>query len=211
MKIAILGAGNVGGTLGRRWAEAGHAVVYVSREPESEKMRGLLAATPGGSATADSSAACADADALLLAMPWAAVSATLAAAGDLSGKILLDATNPIGPGFALLVPAAGSGGQEVARLTPGARVVKIFNTTGWGNMADPLYDGEATAIFLCGDDADAKATAAGLAEVLGFASFDVGGLDKAHLLEAVAMTWITLALVQGHGREMAFRVVKRQP
>lgn len=209
MNITILGAGNVGGTLGQRWAEAGHAIIYVSREPGSAKMAELLARTPGGSATADSSAACAAADAVLLATPWAAAPATLAAAGDLSGKILLDATNPIGPGFALLVPAAGSGGQEVARLAPGARVVKIFNTTGWGNMADPLYDGAATAIFLCGDDADANATAASLAEALGFAPFDVGGLDKAHLLEAVALTWINLALVQGHGRDMAFRVVKR--
>lgn len=209
MKITILGAGNVGGTLGRRWAAAGHSIVYVSREPGSDKMAELLADTPGGSATADSSAACADADAVLLATPWAAVPSALAATGDLSGKLLLDATNPIGPGRALLVPAAGSGGQEVATLAPGARVVKIFNTTGWGNMADPLYEGEPSTMFLCGDDADAKTEAAALAEVVGFAVADVGGLDKAHLLEAVALTWIALALVQGHGRDIAFRMVKR--
>ena len=209
MKIAILGAGNVGGTLGKRWAQNGHQIAYVSREPASEKMRALLAETPGGIASADSRAACVDADAILLATPWAAVPGTLAAAGDLSGKVLLDATNPIGPGMTLLTPTAGSAGQEVARLVPGARVVKIFNTTGWGNMADPFYAGESTAMFLCGDDADAKGVAAGLAEELGFAVADVGGLDKAYLLEAVALTWINLAIVQGHGRDIAFKIVKR--
>jgi len=208
MKIAILGAGNVGGTLGKRWAANDHRVVYVSREPTSEKMQALLGETPGGTATAESQAACADADAILLATPWAAAPEALAAAGDLSGKVLMDATNPIGPGFALLLPAVGSGGQEVARLAPGARVVKIFNSTGWGNMADPFYGGEATAMFLCGD-ADAKTVAASLAEELGFATVDVGGLDKAHLLEAVALTWINLAYSQGHGRDIAFRLMKR--
>lgn len=209
MNIAILGAGNVGGTLGKRWAQNGHQIVYVSREPTSEKMWALLAETPGGTATDHILAASIEADAILLATPWAVVPGTLTAAGNLSGKVLLDATNPIGPGLALLLPAAGSGGQEVAHLSPGARVVKIFNTTGWGNMADPLYGGESTALFLCGDDATAKGVAAALAEELGFAVADVGGLDKAHLLEAVALTWINLAMVQGHGRDIAFKIVKR--
>lgn len=209
MKITIIGAGNVGGTLGKRWAHNGHRIVYVSREPGSDKMRGLLAVTPDATVTSDSASACTDADAILLATPWAAVPAALAGAGDLSGKALLDATNPIGPGVALLWPEAGSGGQEVARLAPGARVVKIFNTTGWGNMADPLYAGGPTAMFLCGDDAEAKSLAASLAEELGFITFDVGGLDKAHLLEAVALTWINLAFVQDYGQDIAFRIVKR--
>jgi len=155
MKITIIGAGNVGGTLGKRWAHNGHRIVYVSQEPGSDKMRALLAVTPDATATSDSASACTDADAILLATPWAAIPAALAAAGDLTGKVLLDATNPIGPGMALLTPAAGSGGREVARLAPGARVVKIFNTTGWGNMADPLYAGEPIAMFLCGGDAPA--------------------------------------------------------
>lgn len=210
MNIAILGAGNVGGTLGKRWAQNGHQIVYVSREPQSEKLQVLLAETPGGTATSEIAAACADAEAILLATPWAAVSGTLAAAGDFAGKVLLDATNPIGPGMSLLTPEAGSGGEEVARLAPGAQVVKIFNTTGWGNMADPLYGGEATTMFLCGDDADAKAVAASLAEELGLAALDVGGLNKAHLLEAVALTWINLAYNQGHGRNIAFRLMKRE-
>ncbi len=210
MKIAIIGTGNVGGTLGSRWAHNGHQVVFVSREPEGDKVQSLLARSgPNASATADSASACAGVDVLLLATPWAAVPDTLVGAGNLTGKVLLDATNPIGPGLALLTPAAGSGGEEVARLAPGAQVVKIFNTTGWGNMADPVYAGEPTSMFLCGDDAGAKGVAASLAEELGFDVADVGGLNKVHLLEAVAMTWINLAMVQGHGRDIAFKIVKR--
>ncbi len=210
MNITIIGTGNVGGTLGSRWAQNGHQVVFVSREPEGEKVQALLARSgPNAWASAHSASACADADVILLATPWAVVSDALAAAGDLSAKVLLDATNPIGPDFTLLMPAAGSGGQEVALLAQSARVVKIFNTTGWGNMADPFYGSEATTMFLCGDDADAKSVAASLAEELGFVATDAGGLDKAHLLEAVALTWITLAYSQGHGRNIAFRLMKR--
>jgi len=211
MKIAVIGTGSVGGTLGSRWTQNGHRVVFVSREPEGDKVQALLARSgPNASATADSASACAEADVILLATPWTAVPEALVGAGDLSGKVLLDATNPIGPGLALLTPAAGSGGEEVARLAPGARVVKIFNTTGWGNMADPVYAGEPTSMFLCGDDAEAKGVAAALAEELGFAVADVGRLNRAHLLEAVAMTWITLAMVQGHGRDITFKIVKRE-
>src|SRR5689334_17609502 len=136
MRIAVLGMGNVGSTLGRRWREAGHQVTFGVRDPaekkaEAEKVNAAVASVPE---------AAAGAEAVLLAVPWAAAPAVLKAAGDLSGKVLLDCTNPVTPELDhLTVGFATSSGEEVARLAPGAKVVKVFNTNGVGNMADPDY------------------------------------------------------------------------
>jgi len=96
----------------------------------------------------------------------------------------------------------------VAGWAKGAKVVKIFNTTGFANMADPSYGGEPIEMFYCGDDAEAKHAAAGLARDIGFNPIDAGPLANA-LLEPYALLWIWLALKGGVGREFAFKLVKR--
>jgi hypothetical protein len=92
----------------------------------------------------------------------------------------------------------------VARWAPGARVVKAFNTTGAGNMADPRFGNEHATMFMCGDDAAAKRTVGTLAEALGFEAVDAGPLRQARLLEPLAMLWISLAYAAGHGPNIAF-------
>jgi hypothetical protein len=87
--------------------------------------------------------------------------------------------------------------------------VKAFNTTGAENMLDPLYAGDAITMFICGDDPDAKATVTKLAEALGFEVADVGGLETARLIEPLALVWINLAIKQGLGRNIAFKLVRR--
>jgi NADPH-dependent F420 reductase len=208
MKIAILGSGNVGAVLGRRWHEAGHEVTFGSRDPQSPRTRATVAPA-GGRATGVAAAAVA-AEVAVLAVPWAAVRQTLAAAGPLEGKVLLDCTNPLGPGLeGLEVGPATSGGEEVARLAPAARVVKIFNTTGAGNMADPRYGGQAVSMLHAGDDEAAKRTAARLARDLGFEPIDAGPLRAARLLESLALLWITLAYRRGLGADFALQVLRR--
>jgi len=91
----------------------------------------------------------------------------------------------------------------------GARVVKAFNTTGWQNMADPLYGSQRLSMLLCGDDAQAKKVVAELAHELGFEPVDVGPLRSARCLEAVAMLWIDMAILQGFGTSFGFQVVRR--
>jgi hypothetical protein len=207
MKIAIIGAGNVGSTLGRGLARAGHAVRYAVRDPAADKHAGLRHA---GAEVQAVRAAVEAADAVLLTTPFGAAEAALAAAGDFGGKPLVDATNPIGPGLTLTHGHTDSGAEQVARWAQNARVVKAFNTTGVENMADPAY-GEARAqMFVCGDDAEACAVAVGLAEDLGFRALRVGGLDKARVLEPVALLWIKLALVLGNGRNIAFGLLTRE-
>jgi len=207
MRIGIIGAGMVGGTLGTRWARAGHEVVWGVRDPAATKIAALCAAAGHGARAATVAEAAAGAEVIVLATPWRAVAEVLAACGDLAGRALLDCTNPLTPDLAGL--AVPSGGGEVARLAPGARVVKIFNTVGFNVMADPRFGERAATMLYCGDDEAAKAVAAALAADLGLEAVDAGPLAKAGLLEYAALLWIHLAMSQRLGREIAFVLMRR--
>jgi predicted dinucleotide-binding enzyme len=153
------------------------------------------------------------AEVVLLASPWEAVPEALRAAGPLAGVVLIDATNPFGPGFTMQAgPRGESGGEQVQALVPRARVVKAFNSTGFANMADPLYEGASTVMPYAGDDASAKATVRRLVADLGFDPVDAGPLARSRQLEHLAMLWIALAMGIGTaplGRDIAFRIVRR--
>jgi len=202
MKIAVIGAGHVGATLGSGWERHGHDVTFGTRD--QKKTDSISAAKIASVMEAAQSC-----DVIVLAVPSGAVPDALLSAGDLTGKILLDATNPLLPDLSGLDTEPGtSGGEKVASLTK-ASVVKIFNTTGFPNMANPDYHGERATMFYCGDDDNAKRIAAGLASDLGFEPVDAGPLRHAHMLESLALLWITLALKQGYGVNMAFRMMRR--
>jgi predicted dinucleotide-binding enzyme len=210
MKLAIIGTGNVGSVLGTRWARSGHTVAFGSRHPESEKTQHVVAGAGPNASAASIADAVAGADVVVLATPWSGTQAALAAAGDLTGTIVVDCTNPLRPGRAgLAVGTDTSGGEHVAAWADGARVVKALNTTGSGNMAAPRYGDQAVTLFLCGDDAEAKQTVAKLAETLGFEVVDAGALTAARYLEPLAMLWIHLAYAQGHGPNIAFKLLRR--
>ena len=119
MNIAIIGAGNVGGALGGSWARAGHTIVYGVRDPRADKTQALLAATGAGARAVLVGEAARGAEVVALATPWDATQAALTAAGDLSGKVLIDCTNPLrftpGIGLELSIGISDSGGETVAR------------------------------------------------------------------------------------------------
>lgn len=204
MRIAIIGAGNVGKTLGQGWAGAGHEIVYGARDGGGP--------APHAGARVDSvQGATAAGDVVVLTTPWDAVPDAVAAAGDFAGKPLIDVTNPIGPGFALTLGHRTSGAERVASLAKNARVVKAFNTTGLENMANPRY-GDARAMMpIAGDDRGAVDVAARLASDLGFEPFALPALARARELEPLAMLWIKLALQWGMGRGFALAVGRRSP
>ncbi len=208
MNIAVIGAGVVGAALASGWASHGHAVRFGARDPASDKVSQALARIPGTRATSIADAV-AWADAVVLATPWNGTQAALQAAGDFAGKPLLDATNPLTPSFALALGHDDSGGEQVQRWAPSARVCKIFNTTGYENMMRPVYPAGRAAMVYCGDDAAAKGVAATLAADLGFEPLDLGPLSGARLLEPHAMVWIRLAIVQKLGRDVAFGLMRR--
>jgi predicted dinucleotide-binding enzyme len=210
MNIGIIGAGHVGGTLGSRWARNGHHVTFSSRNPHSAEMQALVAKAGPSTQSASPSEAVSAADVVLLATPWPAARQALAGAGNLTGKILIDAVNPLAADLSgLELGTTTSAGEQVASWAPGAKVVKAFNTIGAGIMANTNFPSGRVALFYCGDDAEAKATVHGLAAELGFEPHDAGPLTQARLLEPFALLWISLALKQGYGPTIGFQLLRR--
>jgi 8-hydroxy-5-deazaflavin:NADPH oxidoreductase len=206
MRIAIVGAGNVGQALGKRWRKAGREVSYALRAATPNKVAAL--SVDGSRVVAMDRAADAG-DLLLLAVPWPAVHEAISSLGSLAGKILIDATNPLTTKLELAVGFDDSAGETVARLAPGARVVKAFNTTGAENMANAGAFAVKPMMPVAGDDAAAKAAVCKLAEELGFEAIDAGPLAMSRHLEPMAMLWIKLAYAQGFGRDFAFALARR--
>jgi 8-hydroxy-5-deazaflavin:NADPH oxidoreductase len=149
---------------------------------------------------------------IVLATPWNATEAAIRSMGDLNGKIILDATNPLAMvphGLALAIGHSTSAGETVQGCAKGASVFKTLNTTGFGNMAEPIFDGAKSVMFVAGDDAANKPKVVELVGALGFDVVDAGPLRNARLLEAHAMLWIDLALNRGLGRDFAFALLRR--
>jgi 8-hydroxy-5-deazaflavin:NADPH oxidoreductase len=125
--------------------------------------------------------------------------------GDVSGKVLIDATNAVRQ----KPEPYDTVYHALADKTKG-KPVKCFNSTGFENMLAPVYHGEKIDMFMAGDDAEAKQTARQLALDAGFGTcWDFGRADKVALLEQFALSWINLAIMQGHGRDIAFRLIRR--
>lgn len=210
MTIGIIGSGNVGGTLGTRWAQGGHDVIFGSRHPASHQLRQLAAKAGPTARAASIQETVAAAELLLLATPWPATRTVVEGLGDLGGKVLVDATNPLMPNLAgLELGTTTSAGEQVAGWARGAKVVKAFNTVGFNIMENPAFGPDRPVMFYCGDDAAAKQTVRPLVEQLGFQAVDAGPLSQARLLEPFALMWISLALVYGQGREIAFKLLRR--
>jgi len=213
MKLAIIGAGNVGGTLGTAWAQkAGHEIFFGVRSPKSDKTQALLRALGGKARAGTAAEAAAFGEIIVLTTPWPSTEAAIRSMGDLNGRIILDATNPLamGPdGLGLEIGHSISAGEKVQGWAKGAAVFKTLNTTGFGNMADPVFHGVKSVMFVAGDDAANKPRVIALVGALGFEVVDAGPLRNARLLEAHAMLWIELALKRGLGRDWAFAIVRR--
>jgi predicted dinucleotide-binding enzyme len=212
MAIAIIGAGNVGGALARNWAAKGQDVVLGVRDPKAEKVQKLVAEVGGKARAATAAEAASAADIILLSTPWPQTEAAIRSLGDLKGKIVLDATNPLsqGPdGLGLEIGHTISGGEKVQAWAKGASVFKTLNTTGFSNMTKPEFNGVSSVMFVAGDDAAAKPKVMELVRLLGFDAVDAGPLRNARLLEAHAMLWIDLALMRGQGPDWAFAMLKR--
>jgi predicted dinucleotide-binding enzyme len=205
MKIAIIGAGNVGSALGGGWRTAGHEVVYALRDRTSDSARSM--ADEGFQVVPLDTAS--DADVTVLSLPWAAVEAALKEVGPLSGSILVDTTNPLTPSLDLAIGFDRSAGEQIASLAKCARVVKAFNTTGADNMTAARGFPSRPMMPVAGDDAEAKGVVSRLAEELGFEAVDAGPLVASRLLEPLAMFWIKQANIQKMGRDFAFSVVRR--
>lgn len=196
MNIAIIGTGSVGSALARGFRRAGYEVVLGSRRPEDDRVRALAEET--GAAAARPAEAAARADLVVLAVPWEAARDAVEGLGNLGGRVLVDATNPLGEGLSLV--ADPSGGELVARWAGGARVVKAFNTIGAEVMEGAHRYDPPPVLFLAGDDGRPKEAVARLAAELGFDPVDAGPLRRARHLEHLAVLWIHRAVAAGDRR-----------
>lgn len=199
MKIATIGSGKMGGTLGRRWAACGHFVTFGSRDPQSERMKLLLQASGSRAQAATVREAVEQSDVILLAVMADDIERALEEAGDLNGKILINCT---------ICFDGTSADEKVRRLARNARVVRAFHNLTWEVLANPSYEDGRAAAFLSGDDPEAVAVVLTLAADIGLDAIDVGDPDSMAKAEAaVGMLWGVLG--PRFGREYSLGVLRR--
>jgi predicted dinucleotide-binding enzyme len=205
MKVAIIGAGNVGKALALGWAKAGESVFLGVRNPSDEDIVNFVKQHKNLSAVSVREAAQA-AEAIVIAAVPEATKVIATQLGDVSGKVIIDAMNTV----RVKPEPFASTFDALKSWTNCKAIVKCFNSTGFENMANPDYNGTAIDMFVAGSSEKGKAVAMQLAKASGFAEcYDFGGDDKVPLLEQFAMAWINLAIIQKHGRNLAFKIIKR--
>jgi predicted dinucleotide-binding enzyme len=179
MRVAVVGAGRIGGNIARRLAEAGHTVtVCFARDQEGLRR---LAEEIGGS-VATPAEAIAGAEIVVLSVPWDTIDSALEQGGSLEGRIVVDTTNQFGAG-AMPQPGQTAAAFNAARM-PGARYTKCFNTLTSAFQAQVAHREPRVVQWLCGDDVEAKRVVAGLVREAGYEPVDVGGLNDCAVMEA---------------------------
>jgi predicted dinucleotide-binding enzyme len=190
MKIAVIGKGNIGGTLGGKWAAAGHQVTYGVRDGAGPG--------PGGTPARAVGDAIRDADVVVLAVPGQAVPAVVSEHGAaLAGKVVVDAVNRIGA-------AEFDSRALVAAAAPSARYVRAFNTLGWENFADPA---PGVTLFFAADP-EARAVAEELISAVGLEPAFVGDATATAVVDSLFPLWLALVKQNGGNRRLALRLVR---
>ncbi len=187
--IAVIGTGDVGGALGQEFAALGHVVIYGSRNPDSEQVTTLVERTGHGARATIPPDAASKAEIVVLAVPGMLVKEIVTGLGDLSGKILIDPTNPLvrRDDGKLDIGIDGSNAEIIQAAAPGAHVVKAFNTLGWRTMMDPASTGGPVSIPLVGDSSKAKAKVAEIVTSMDLVPIDVGPLRNARHVEGMVV------------------------
>ena len=202
MKIGILGSGDVGRTLGAGLATRGHDVKVGTRSPEKEAIRDWGTKSGPRTSVGTFADAASFGELAIVATRWDGTENALKLAGpsNLEGKVVIDATNPLtmnGGELGLALGFSDSGGEQVQRWLPGAKVVKVYNTVGHAHMVDPKFPGGQPDMFLCGDDDDAKKTVGEITRSFGWGVIDCGGIDKSRLLEPLCILWVDYGIKTG--------------
>jgi predicted dinucleotide-binding enzyme len=211
MKIAFIGHGKVGGALANGLQKLGHTVTLAVRDAASASVKEAQARNPALLVAAPEQAV-KDADVVFLATPFQAAADVLKTlSGPLAGKVLVDCTNPVGPGLAHGLGSQQSGTEMLQALVPGTRVVKAFTIYGFENFehTPPPSGGIKPAMMFCGNDGAAKATVGGLIRELGWEPVDVGGAVQALHLEHMTLLWVRMVRMGGHPSSTVWAVLPR--
>jgi len=203
LRVAVLGAGHIGGTLGQKWAAAGHKVAFGVTNPDGERARALraeLGSTVIIGLTAD---ALASSDVVVMALPGNAMDEAIAKyAAQLDGKVIIDTANKMGGG-------PMNSFATFQAYTPHAHICRAFNSLGWENFADPMFDGIQADLFYCSPEGDAREVVEQLITDVGLRPIRLGDVNQVGLVDSVSSLWFALALGQGKGRHLAFKVLSK--
>ncbi len=208
--IAIIGTGNVGMALGTEFAKQGHTIVYGSRSPLGLKALDLAKQTDGNSSTAIPREAAAGAEVIVLAVPGMVVEEVVRHLGDLSGKLIIDATNPLvmDEPMHFTFGVDSSNGEIVQAAAPEALVVKAFNTVTWQSMIDPEDSDGPLYVPLAGNDESAKEKVATMVVKMGLEPIDLGPIDVAHWTEYSVVVALNNQFSERSNYDLAFRKIK---
>ncbi len=201
MRIAILGTGDVGQKLGSGFISLGHVVKMGSRDPKNDKLSAWVAANGKNASGGTFADAAQFGEVIVLATVWSGTenAIQLADPKNFVGKVVIDATNPLvfpcgKPPPHLALGWNDSGGEQVQRWLPGARVVKSFNIVGNAHMVHPDFQGGPPDMFIAGNDDSAKKTVTEFLKQFGWSVIDIGGIEGARLLEPMCILWVTCGL-----------------
>ncbi|GAC1366536.1 MAG: NAD(P)-binding domain-containing protein [Actinomycetota bacterium] len=217
MRVGILGTGDVGKALGRGFVGRGHEVKMGARDASNEKASAWATEVGELGSTGSFADAAAFGQVVVLATLWGGTENALQLAGgdsgNLDGKILIDATNPLGfpeaggpPGLAL--GHTDSGGEQVQRWAANARVVKAFNIVGNPHMVNPDFPGGPPDMFICGNDAEAKGVVTQILTDFGWDTIDIGGIEGARVLEPLCILWVSYGMRTGTWNH-AFKLLRK--
>jgi 8-hydroxy-5-deazaflavin:NADPH oxidoreductase len=207
--IAVIGTGNVGMALGTEFAQQGHTIIYGSRKPLGLKALDLAKKTPGNSSTAIPAEAVASADIIVLAVPGMVVEKVVLGLGDLSGKLIIDATNPLvmDEPMHFTFGVESSNGEIVQAAAPEALVVKAFNTITWQSMIDPEDSAGPLYVPIVGNDKAAKERVAKMVAKMGLESIDLGPIEVAHWTEYSVVVALNNEFSERANFDMVFREI----
>lgn len=211
MKLAFIGYGNVGAPLADQLQRLGHEVTLAASDTSSESVKKALARNPGLK-VAPPKLAVTPAEVVFLATPFQVNADALAGvAGEIKGKILVDCTNPVGPGLSHGLNSRQSGSEMVQELAPESKVVKAFTIYGFENFENSSYPAYNVrpAMMYCGRDDDAKQTVGELIGQLGWEPVDVGGLEQALHLEHMTLLWVRMVRMGGQSPNLVWARLRR--
>ncbi len=202
MKVLVIGAGNMGSAFVKQLSAAGHEISVTARD--AAKASALAAQYSGVKAVAPANAA-KDQQIIVLATGFADAVGALNAVGDLQGKVVVDITNPLTADYmGLTVGHSTSASEEIAKAVPQATIVKAFNTLFAQVLSQgATLSGGKVTVFYAGDSESGKQSVKTLAESMGFATADAGGLKNARYLEPLAGLNIYFGYGAGRGTAIA--------
>ncbi len=198
--IAVIGSGNIGGTLATKWAAAGHAVTLGARDPDKPAIRDLAGVI--GARRAPIAQAVEGADIVVFAVPGSAMAAMVSALGArLDGKLVIDTTNNV-------AGESMNSRNAIEAAAPGASYCRAFNSLGWEQFDRPVVGGVQADLFFCSPDGDDRGTAERLIADVGLRPVWVGGPEDVEVVDGVLSLWFTLVRKRGHGRRLAFKMIQ---